>query len=206
MGPSTDRELWSDLHALGGPTRRIHSRRTSLTPPEITVVRRDLVPRISFEGASTMYFKGIFGSEFKCPLVYVPLGVAMGDQGRGVHQQILCALAEVLAEDVLLPPDVLNMLGGVRSEESSLAGHSQELSRNSGNLGETGISSETLQEKAQDNVIFEEPQREFTSWGNEVGTIDTKDREVTTETCKGSMVTDNFCSGQEQGVELALAG
>ncbi|GBN30586.1 hypothetical protein AVEN_75153-1 [Araneus ventricosus] len=81
-----------------------------------------------------MYFKGIFGSEFKCPLVYVPLCVAMGDQGRVVHQQILCALAEVLAEDVLLPPDVLNMLRGVRSEESSLAGHSQELSRNSGNL------------------------------------------------------------------------
>ncbi|GFU86640.1 hypothetical protein TNCV_2268411, partial [Trichonephila clavipes] len=28
-----------------------------------------------------------------------------------VHQQVLCALAEVLVEDVLLPPDVLDMLG-----------------------------------------------------------------------------------------------
>ncbi|GFX33933.1 RNase H domain-containing protein [Trichonephila clavipes] len=27
---------WSGLHALGGPTRRIHSRRTSPTPPSIT--------------------------------------------------------------------------------------------------------------------------------------------------------------------------
>ncbi|GBM30688.1 hypothetical protein AVEN_259560-1 [Araneus ventricosus] len=172
---------------------------------EITVVRRDLVPGISVEGASTMYLKGIFGPAVKCPLVYVPLGIAAGDQGTVVHQQVLYALAEVLEEDVLLPPDVLNMLKGARSENDSLARHFQELSRNSENLGETGISSGTLQEKAQDNVTFEKPQREFTSWGNEVGAVDVKDREVTTETDKGSMITDNFCSGREKGAELALA-
>ncbi|GFS32715.1 CCHC-type domain-containing protein [Nephila pilipes] len=52
---------------------------------EITVVKKDLVPGISVEGASTIYLK------------------------------------EVLVEDVLLPPDVLDMLGGARSEENSLA-------------------------------------------------------------------------------------
>ncbi|GBL91356.1 hypothetical protein AVEN_203504-1 [Araneus ventricosus] len=173
---------------------------------EITVVRRDLVPGISVEGASTMYLKGIFGPAVKCQLVYVPLDIATGDQVNVVHQQVLCALAEVLVKDVLLPSDVLNVLGGVRSEKISLAGHSQELSWNSENLDETGISFGTLQEKAQDNVIFEKPQREFTSWGNEVVTVDTKDREVTTETGKGSVVTDSVCSCQEQGAELALAG
>ncbi|GFX97280.1 hypothetical protein TNCV_1076511 [Trichonephila clavipes] len=31
---------WSGLHALGGPTRRIHSRRTSPTPSSVTLTPR----------------------------------------------------------------------------------------------------------------------------------------------------------------------
>ncbi|GFU80174.1 uncharacterized protein TNCV_447321 [Trichonephila clavipes] len=62
-----------------------------------------------------------FRSAVKCPLVYVPIGLATGGQVNEVHQQVLCALAEVLVEDVLLPPDVLDMLGGAQSEENSLA-------------------------------------------------------------------------------------
>ncbi|GFV53166.1 CCHC-type domain-containing protein [Trichonephila clavipes] len=88
---------------------------------EITVIKKDLVPGISVEGASTIYLKGIFGPAVKCPLVYVPIGLATGGQVNVVHQQVLCALAEVLVEDVLLPPEVLDMLGGAQSEEHSLA-------------------------------------------------------------------------------------
>ncbi|GFV21520.1 CCHC-type domain-containing protein [Trichonephila clavipes] len=42
---------------------------------EITVIKKDLVPGISVEGASTIYLKGIFGPAVKCPLVYVPIGL-----------------------------------------------------------------------------------------------------------------------------------
>ncbi|GFU66803.1 CCHC-type domain-containing protein [Trichonephila clavipes] len=63
---------------------------------EITVIKKDLVPGISVEGASTIYLKGIFGLAVKCPLVYVPIGLATGGQVNVVHQQVLCALAEVL--------------------------------------------------------------------------------------------------------------
>ncbi|GFT64526.1 CCHC-type domain-containing protein [Trichonephila clavipes] len=68
---------------------------------EITVIKKDLVPGISVEGASTIYLK------------------------------------EVLVEDVLLPPDVLDMLGGAQSEENSLAQSSQDLRVDSGNVDET---------------------------------------------------------------------
>ncbi|GFV37950.1 CCHC-type domain-containing protein [Trichonephila clavipes] len=88
---------------------------------EITVINNDLVPGISVEGASTIYLKDIFGPAVKCPLVYVPNGLATGVQVNVVHQKVLCALAEVLVEDVLLPPDVLVMLGGAQSEDNSLA-------------------------------------------------------------------------------------
>ncbi|GFV95793.1 CCHC-type domain-containing protein [Trichonephila clavipes] len=90
---------------------------------EITVIKKDLVPGISVEGASTIYLKGIFGPAVKCPLVYAPIGLATGGQVNVVHQQVLCALAE----DVLLPPDVLDMMGGAQSEENSLAQSSQDL-------------------------------------------------------------------------------
>ncbi|GFW03860.1 uncharacterized protein TNCV_2049761 [Trichonephila clavipes] len=62
---------------------------------EITVIKKDLVPGISVEGASTIYLKGIFGPAVKCPLVYVPIGLATGGQVNVVHQQVVCALVEV---------------------------------------------------------------------------------------------------------------
>ncbi|GFX12248.1 retrovirus-related Pol polyprotein from transposon opus [Trichonephila clavipes] len=169
---------------------------------EITVIKKDLVPGISVEGASTIYLKGIFGPAVKCPLVYVPIGIATGGQVNVVHQQVLCALAEVLVEDVLLPPDVLDMLGGAQSEENSLAQSSQDLRVDSGNVDETEVSSGILPEKAQEHI--EDYQRNITSCRNEVGTLGTKDEEVTAEMDKGIMVADSFRSEQECCAELAL--
>ncbi|GFT38052.1 retrovirus-related Pol polyprotein from transposon opus [Trichonephila clavipes] len=170
---------------------------------EITVIKKDLVPRIPVEGASTIYLKGIFGPAVKCPLVYVPIGLATGGQVNVVHQQVLCALAEVLVEDVLLPPEVLDMLGGPQSEENSLAQSSQDLRVDSGNVDETEVSLGILPEKAQEHI--EDSQRNITSYRNEVGTLGTKDEEVTAEMDKGSMVADSFRSEQECCAELALA-
>ncbi|GFT19538.1 retrovirus-related Pol polyprotein from transposon opus [Trichonephila clavipes] len=169
---------------------------------EITVIKKDLVPGISVEGASTIYLKGIFGPAVKCPLVYVPIGLATGGQVKVVHQQVLCALVEVLVEDVLLPPDVLDMLGGAQSEENSLAQSSQDLRVDSGNVDETEVSSGILPEKAQEHI--EDSQRNITSCRNEVGTLRTKDEEVTAEMDKGIMVADSFRSEQECCAELAL--
>ncbi|GFT51613.1 retrovirus-related Pol polyprotein from transposon opus [Trichonephila clavipes] len=170
---------------------------------EISVIKKDLVPGISVEGASTIYLKGIFGPAVKCPLVYVPIGLATGGQVNVVHQRVLCALAEVLVEDVLLPPDVLDMLGGAQSEENSLAQSSQDLRVDSGNVDETEVSLGILPEKAQEHI--EDSQRNITSCRNEVGTLGTKDEEVTAEMDKGSMVADSFRSEQECCAELALA-
>ncbi|GFX76750.1 retrovirus-related Pol polyprotein from transposon opus [Trichonephila clavipes] len=169
---------------------------------EITVIKKDLVPGISAEGASTIYLKGIFGPAVKCPLVYVPIGLATGGQVNVVHQQVLCALAEVLVEDVLLPPDVLDMLRGAQSEDNSLAQSSQDLMVDSGNVDETEVSSGILPEKAQEHI--EDSQRNITSCRNEVGTLGTKDEEVTAEMDKGIMVADSFRSEQECCAELAL--
>ncbi|GFV43485.1 retrovirus-related Pol polyprotein from transposon opus [Trichonephila clavipes] len=169
---------------------------------EITVIKKDLVPGISVEGASTIYLKGIFGPAIKCPLVYVPIGLATGGQVKVVHQQVLCALAEVLVEDVLLPPEVLDMLEGAQSEENSLAQSSQDLRVDSGNVDETEVSSGILPEKAQEHI--EDSQRNITSCRNEVGTLGTKDEEVTAEMDKGIMVADSFRSEQECCAELAL--
>ncbi|GFW21806.1 uncharacterized protein TNCV_1235311 [Trichonephila clavipes] len=169
---------------------------------EITVIKKDLVPGISVEGASAIYLKGIFGPALKCPLVYVSIGLATGGQFNVVHQQVFCALAEVLVEDVLLPPEVLDMLGGAQSEENSLAQSSQDLGVDSGNVDETEVSSGILPEKAQEHI--EDSQRNITSCRNEVGTLGTKDEEVTAEMDKGSMVADSFCSEQECCAELAL--
>ncbi|GFU80142.1 CCHC-type domain-containing protein [Trichonephila clavipes] len=145
---------------------------------------------------------GIFGPAVKCPLVYVPIGLATGGQVNVVHQQVLCALAEVLVEDVLLPPDVLDMLGGAQSEENSLAQSSQDLRVDSGNVDETEVSLGILPEKAQEHI--EDSQRNITSCRNEVGTLGTKDEEVTAEMDKGIMVADSFRSEQECCAELAL--
>ncbi|GFX79994.1 uncharacterized protein TNCV_2890491 [Trichonephila clavipes] len=170
---------------------------------EITVIKKNLVPGISVEGASTIYLKGIFGPAVKCPLVYVPIGLATGGQVNVVHQQVLCALAEVLVEDVLLPPEILDMLGGAQSEGNSLAQSSQDLRVDSGNVDETEVSLGILPEKAQEHI--EDSQRNITSCRNEVGTLGTKDEEVTAEMDKGSMVADSFRSEQECCAELALA-
>ncbi|GFU84252.1 CCHC-type domain-containing protein [Trichonephila clavipes] len=147
---------------------------------EITVIKKDLVPGILVEGASTIYLK-----------VNV------------VHQQVLCALAEVLVEDVLLPPEVLDMLGGAQSEENSLAQSSRDMRVDSGNVDETEVSSGILPEKAQEHI--EDSQRNITSCRNEVGTLGTKDEEVTAEMDKGIMVADSFRSEQECCAELAMA-
>ncbi|GFX44218.1 retrovirus-related Pol polyprotein from transposon opus [Trichonephila clavipes] len=145
---------------------------------------------------------GIFGPAVKCPLVYVPIGLATGGQVNVVHQKVLCALAEVLVEDVLLPPEVLDILGGAQSEENSLAQSSQDLRVDSGNVDETEVSLGILPEKAQEHI--EDSQRNITSCRNEVGTLGTKDEEVTAEMDKGIMVADSFCSEQECCAELAL--
>ncbi|GFV17133.1 CCHC-type domain-containing protein [Trichonephila clavipes] len=166
---------------------------------EITVIKKNFVPGISVEGASTIYLKGIFGPAVKCPLVYVPIGLATGGQVNVVHQQVLCALVE----DVLLPPDVFDMLGGAQSEENSLAQGSQDLRVDSENVEETEVSLGILPEKAQENI--EDSQRNITSCRNEVGTLGAKDEEVTAEMDKGNMVADSFRSEQECCAELALA-
>ncbi|GFU12642.1 retrovirus-related Pol polyprotein from transposon opus [Trichonephila clavipes] len=173
--------------------------------------KRPNVNKVSTEGtelvdgtvAARVDLLGIFGPAVKCPLVYVPIGLATGGQVNVVHQQVLCALAEVLVEDVLLPPDVLDMLGGAQSEENSLAQSSQDLRVDSGNVDETEVSSGILPEKAQEHI--EDSQRNITSCRNEVGTLGTKDEEVTAEMMdKGIMVADSFRSEQECCAELAL--
>ncbi|GFS35869.1 uncharacterized protein NPIL_206271, partial [Nephila pilipes] len=109
-------------------------------------------------------------------LVYVPICLATGGQVNVVHQQVLCALVEVLVEDVLLPPNVLYMLGGPRSEENSLAQSSQDLRGEPGVLNETEVSIEILLEKVPENV--EDSQSNITSCRNEVGTTIIKDEEI----------------------------
>ncbi|GFT03611.1 CCHC-type domain-containing protein [Nephila pilipes] len=131
--------------------------------------------------------------------VYVPIGLATSGQVNVVHQQVLCALTEVLMEDVLLRPDVLDMLGGSRSKENSLSQSSQYLGGDSGALDEIEVSSRILLENVEDS------QSNITSCRNEVGTTITKDEEVTAGTDKGSMVADSFRSKQECCAELALA-
>ncbi|GFU01310.1 CCHC-type domain-containing protein [Trichonephila clavipes] len=96
---------------------------------EITVIKKDLVPGISVEGASTIYLTGIFGPAIKCPLVYVPIGLATGG------------------------PDVLDKLGGAQSEENSLAQSSQDLRVDSGNVDETKVSMGILPEREHRRIL-----------------------------------------------------
>ncbi|GFU19849.1 hypothetical protein TNCV_4080861 [Trichonephila clavipes] len=74
---------------------------------------------------------------------------------------------------VVLPPDVLDMLGGAQSEDNSLAQSSQNLRVDSGNVDETEVSSGILPEKAQENIM--DSQRNITSCRNEMGTLGIKD-------------------------------
>ncbi|GFW83842.1 hypothetical protein TNCV_1491831 [Trichonephila clavipes] len=86
------------------------------------------------------------------------------------------------------------MLGGAQSEENSLAQSSQDLRLTQENVDETEVSSGILPEKAQEHI--EDSQRNITSCRNEVGTLGTKDEEVTAEMDKGSMVADSFRSNR----------
>ncbi|GFU92790.1 CCHC-type domain-containing protein [Trichonephila clavipes] len=170
---------------------------------EITHYQENLVPGISAEGASHDLFERYFGPAVKCRLVYVPIGLATGGQVNVVHQQVLCALAEVLVEDVLLPPDVLDMLGGAQSEENSLAQSSQDLRVDSGNVDETEVSSVFCQRKHRSTLrilkgILLHVGMKWEHWVLRM-------REVTAEMDKGSMVADSFRSEQECCAELALA-
>ncbi|GFU03471.1 retrovirus-related Pol polyprotein from transposon opus [Trichonephila clavipes] len=96
------------------------------------------------------------------------------------------------------------MLGGAQSEENSLAQSSQDLRVDSGNVDETEVSLGILPEKAQEHI--EDSQRNITSCQNEVGTLGTKDEEVTAEMDKGSMVADSFRSEQECCAEDKILG
>ncbi|GFU03000.1 uncharacterized protein NPIL_54131 [Nephila pilipes] len=109
----------------------------------------------------------------------------------------------MLSEDVLLPPDVLDILGGVRSEENSLALNSQYLGGDPGALGVTEVSSRALLKKAPEKV--EDSQSNITSCRKEVGTTIAKDKEVTADTDKGSIMADSFRFKQECCAELSLA-
>ncbi|GFX22489.1 retrovirus-related Pol polyprotein from transposon opus [Trichonephila clavipes] len=94
------------------------------------------------------------------------------------------------------------MLGGAQSEENSLVQSSQDLRVDSENVDETEVSWGILPEKTQENI--EDSQKNITSCRNEVGTLGTKDEEVTAEMDKGSMVSDSFRSEQECCADLAL--
>ncbi|GFX16350.1 CCHC-type domain-containing protein [Trichonephila clavipes] len=134
-----------------------------------------VIPRRAIEDKLSKLVKtSISVDVVKCPLVYVPIGLATGGQVNVVHQQVLCALAEVLVEDVLLPPEVLDMLGGAQSEENPLTQSSQDLRVDSGNVDGTEVSSGILPEKAQEHI--EDSQRNITSCRNEGGTLGTKMR------------------------------
>ncbi|GFX33799.1 CCHC-type domain-containing protein [Trichonephila clavipes] len=168
---------------------------------EITVIKKDLVPGISVEGASTIYLKGIFGPAVKCPLVYVPIGLATGGQVNVVHQQVLCFGS--FGRRRVASTRCFGSVGRSQSEENSLAQSSQDLRVDSGNVDETEVSLGILPEKAQEHI--EDSQRNITSCRNEVGTLGTRDEEVTAEMDKGIMVADSFRSEQECCAELALA-
>ncbi|GFX28417.1 retrovirus-related Pol polyprotein from transposon opus [Trichonephila clavipes] len=145
---------------------------------EITVIKKDLVPGISVEGASTIYLKVIFGPAVKCPLVYVPIGLATGGQVNVVHQQVLCAFYRSFGR--------------------------RRVASTRGNVDETEVSSGILPEKAQEHI--KDSQRNITSWRNEVGTLGTKDEEMTAEVDKGIMVADSFRSEQECCAEDKILG
>ncbi|GFV02664.1 hypothetical protein TNCV_2743371 [Trichonephila clavipes] len=83
---------------------------------EITVIKKDLVPGISVEGASTIYLK----ASVMC-FIHVSFG-----------------RRRVASTDCKL--NVLDMLGGAQSEENSLAQSSQDLRVDSGNVDETEVS------------------------------------------------------------------
>ncbi|GBN33296.1 Pro-Pol polyprotein, partial [Araneus ventricosus] len=80
---------------------------------EITVIRRDLLMDFPIEDKASIYIKGIFGPPEKCPLMNVPMGIIAGKDGNMIQQEVLCAIAPSLMDDVLLPPEIRDKLKGV---------------------------------------------------------------------------------------------
>ncbi|XP_055928211.1 uncharacterized protein LOC129959414 [Argiope bruennichi] len=81
---------------------------------EITVVRRDILTDFPVEDKASIYIIGIFGKAEKCSLVNIPMGVIVGKDGNKIHQEVLCAVAPTLVDDVLLPPEIRDKLQGVQ--------------------------------------------------------------------------------------------
>ncbi|XP_055932968.1 uncharacterized protein LOC129962990 [Argiope bruennichi] len=81
---------------------------------EITVVRRDILTDFPVEDKASIYIKGIFGPAEKCSLVNIPMGVIVGKDGNMIHQEVLCAVAPTLVDDILLPPEIRDKLQGVQ--------------------------------------------------------------------------------------------
>lgn len=77
---------------------------------EITVVRSDVAGSLPDGEKSSILLQGIFGPAMKCPLVSIPISLILGGEGKVTHQEVLCAIAPTLGEDVLLPPDIRDML------------------------------------------------------------------------------------------------
>lgn len=77
---------------------------------EITVVRKDIISNYQLEDKPSIYIKGIFGPAEKCPLVNIPMSLILGGQANVIHQDVLCAIAPSLVEDILMPPDIRNIL------------------------------------------------------------------------------------------------
>ncbi|KAF8783379.1 NTF2-related export protein 1 like protein [Argiope bruennichi] len=50
----------------------------------------------------------------KCSLVNIPMGVIVGKDGNMIHQEVLCAVAPTLVDDILLPPEIRDKLQGVQ--------------------------------------------------------------------------------------------
>jgi transposase InsO family protein len=98
---------------------------------EITVVNQKLLERQDFEGAPSIFLKGIFGPPVKCPLLYVSLTI--GEDGKSVRvpKKILCAVAENIEEEVLLPPEIFNMLQGGEPKQVSVSVITAEIGGNS---------------------------------------------------------------------------
>ncbi|GFT95546.1 uncharacterized protein TNCV_1300551 [Trichonephila clavipes] len=85
--------------------------------------------------------------------VYVPIGLATGGQVNVVHQQVLCALAEVFGRRRVASTRGFGYIGEEpRVKRNSLAQSSQDLRVDSGNVDETEVSLGILPEKAQEHI------------------------------------------------------
>ncbi|GFV69856.1 hypothetical protein TNCV_2631581 [Trichonephila clavipes] len=90
---------------------------------------------------------------------------------------MLCALAEVLVEDGCFHQMFWICWEELRVKRIHWLKALQDLRVDSGNVDETEVSLGILPEKAQEHI--EDSQRNITSCRNEVGTLGTKEEEVT---------------------------